>query len=256
MATALEPENTSLGVAAIGVCAAVVALAAISVGLRFWTRIFTRLGLWWDDWLILAAVFTIVVTSTLILICKSAAGRLSSLGDMLIHIGDRVDPTGGQVSSGSDPDYAFTPADTLYMKLSYTASILYFTIAGATKLGILLMYIRIFFISDGFRNQVIVASTLVLAYWVSCTIATLFTCRPISIVWSSGTGYPDYCFNYNIFWMSAGICELLLDIVILALPIRAVMNIKLSPRRKLSVLGIFLLGGLYVYSRSLSDSAC
>jgi cytochrome b561 len=132
------------------------------------------------------------------------------------------------------------------MKLSYAASILYFTIAGCTKLGILLMYIRIFFISNGFRTQVIVASTIVLLYWIGCTVVTLLTCRPMSYIWGTASGYPRYCFNYNVFWMAAGVVELLLDLLILALPIRAVISINLSPRRKFSVLGIFLLGGLYV----------
>ena len=137
------------------------------------------------------------------------------------------------------------------MKLSYAASILYFTIAGTSKLGILLMYIRIFFISNGFRTQVIVASTIVVAYWITCTVSTLLACRPMTYLWSSASGYPRYCFNYNVFWMSAGVVELLLDVMILALPVRAVMRMHLSPRKKTSVLGIFLLGGLYVF-RSLS----
>lgn len=48
----------------------VIFVALVTVGLRFYTRIFTRLGLWWDDWLLLAsALATLGVAAT------SLAGR-------------------------------------------------------------------------------------------------------------------------------------------------------------------------------------
>ena len=40
----------------------VVGLAIISVVLRFYTRAFTKAGLWWDDWMILVAVLATVLT--------------------------------------------------------------------------------------------------------------------------------------------------------------------------------------------------
>lgn len=55
------------GNATLGVSGLVIVLAVISVGLRFYTRVFTRAGLWWDDWLILAAVVAILATAALLL---------------------------------------------------------------------------------------------------------------------------------------------------------------------------------------------
>lgn len=133
-----------------------------------------------------------------------------------------------------------------YLKLSFATSVLYFTIAGATKLGILLMYNRIFSVSAAFRYQVITASLLVIGYWIGCTVATLTNCIPLQWSWINGLADPRYCFNYNIFWMAAGAGEILLDAIILALPIRAVMRLQMSTRRKVTILSIFLLGGLYV----------
>lgn len=51
----------------MGVKALVIALAVISVALRFYTRIFTCAGLKADDWLILSAVVATLLTAVLLL---------------------------------------------------------------------------------------------------------------------------------------------------------------------------------------------
>ena len=45
----------------------VVGLAIVSVVLRFYTRSITKVGLWWDDWLILASVLATVLTAILLI---------------------------------------------------------------------------------------------------------------------------------------------------------------------------------------------
>lgn len=50
--------------------------------------------------------------------------------------------------------------------------------------------------------------------------------------------------------MASGACEIFLDALILTLPISVVVRMRFSLRRKLTVLSIFLLGGLYVSHRS------
>lgn len=62
-----ETHSTSGGDATLGVSGLVIALAVISVALRFYTRSFTRQGLRWDDWLILAAVIATLATAALLL---------------------------------------------------------------------------------------------------------------------------------------------------------------------------------------------
>lgn len=55
------------GTATLAVSGVVVAFAVVSGALRFYTRIFTRSGLKWDDWLILAAVIVTLMTAALLL---------------------------------------------------------------------------------------------------------------------------------------------------------------------------------------------
>ncbi|KAI1177744.1 hypothetical protein F4777DRAFT_191828 [Nemania sp. FL0916] len=222
-----QPENGSD--VTLGVSGLVIALAVISVALRFYTRHFTRQGLRWDDWLILAAVVATLATAASLL------------------WGNAVNPNGLWISENPDPSYVFTDQDVFSLKLGFAISVFYFTIAGATKMGVLCMYYRIFSVSSAFRYQLFLSAALVSVWWVGCTVAALTSCIPLQ--WNWLTGGPEglrHCFNYNVFWMAAGASEIVLDVIILTLPISVLVRPRLSLKRKLTISGIFLLGGLVV----------
>ena len=115
----------------------------------------------------------------------------------------------------------------------------------AIKPSILLMYRRIFSIDDSFRRQSFLLGAVVVAFWTASTIVSIMACIPVQYSWTS-MGDPRYCYNYNIFWMVSGAVEVLIDTAILALPVRMVLRLQLSLKRKISIMLIFLLGGLYV----------
>ena len=108
------------------------------------------------------------------------------------------------------------------------------------------MYNRIFAVRGSFRLQILVLCLLVTGYWIGCTVATLTNCIPLEWSWINGLADARYCFNYNIFWMATGACEVVLDVAILALPVRAVFSLQLTLRRRITVLSIFLLGAFVV----------
>jgi hypothetical protein len=108
------------------------------------------------------------------------------------------------------------------------------------------MYNRIFNVSASFRYQLYLASFLVTGWWIGCTVATLTNCIPLKWSWLNSLADSKYCFDYNIFWMASGAVEIFLDAVILAMPISVVVRMQLSLKRRLTIIGIFLLGGLYV----------
>ena len=164
--------------------------------------------------------------------------------NLLVHTGNAIDPLAVAVFENTDPRYVYKPNDVLYLKLSFICSVLYFTTTGAAKLSILCMYDRLFSVDAVFRRQLFVSCVLVLGFWVGCTVATLTACIPLKWNWINNLVDPRYCFNYNIFWMAAGICEVFLDVIILTLPIRAVHRLQLSRKRKATISLIFLLGGL------------
>ncbi|MCJ1312447.1 hypothetical protein MMC25_006121 [Agyrium rufum] len=228
--TVVVHESISTGdqTAALTVGGFVVVLAIFTVVARFYARTLSKAGLGWDDWLILVAVVVTVLTAGLLLWSNA------------------IDPNGAWVSDNTDPDYVYTPHDVLYIKLSFVTSVLYFTISGSTKLGILVMYKRIFNTDATFRYQLALASFLVIAWWVGCTVATLTNCIPLNWTWLNALDDPRYCFNFNVFWLVSGVCEVLIDFIVLALPARVVLSLQLSTQKKAAVVCIFLLGGFVI----------
>ncbi|KAI0846291.1 hypothetical protein F5Y00DRAFT_264672 [Daldinia vernicosa] len=230
MASAQQSTYDSRHNATWGINGFVIVLTILSVVLRFYTRIFTRAGLKADDWLILFALITSLTTVVLVI------------------WGNSVNPNGLRASDNTNKDYVYSSLDHLYIRLSYASTILYFTVAGATKMGVLVMYHRIFAISDVFRYQLFVVSALVIGWWFGCTVAALRKCKDLETGLNSTLNDPKYCINFNVYWMAAGVCEILLDTWILTLPLSVVLRMHYSLRQKFVVSGIFLLGAFSIGS--------
>lgn len=65
--TSSSNDNGGESSATLAVSGLVIALALVSVALRFYVRIITKAGLWWDDQLVLAAVVFTLLTAVLLL---------------------------------------------------------------------------------------------------------------------------------------------------------------------------------------------
>lgn len=128
--------------------------------------------------------------------------------------------------------------------MAFIADVLYFTVVAAAKASLLLMYTRIFSVSTNFRAQVWVLGAVGAAFWATGTFGTLFNCWPIYWSWLNSLSPAEHCINYNIFWLVTGIIEEILDVCILALPVRHIMKLQLSLQKKVGIASIFLLGGL------------
>ncbi|KAI0006306.1 hypothetical protein F4779DRAFT_633091 [Xylariaceae sp. FL0662B] len=227
----IDPSSTAAGgdaTATTAVSGVVIGLAIASVVLRFYTRYSTKAGFRWDDWMILLALVSTIFTGILVLWATA------------------VDPDGAWVTSNSDPNYVYTDANITHLKLSFVASILYFTIACSTKLSILFMYNRLFAVSESFRRQAWVVGSLVVGLWIGCTVTTLTNCRPLEWSWLNSLSDARYCINYNIFWMASGAIEAVIDVLIIAMPVRLVLGLQMSRRRKVTVAGVFTLGAFVI----------
>ncbi|KAH6706285.1 hypothetical protein BKA61DRAFT_580541 [Leptodontidium sp. MPI-SDFR-AT-0119] len=200
-------------------------LAVISVALRFWTRRIIKAGYKADDWWILVGLVFMLST-----------------GGVLLY-GVRADPDGGQVINRDDPNFDFTP-HTTYLKTSFIAATLYFSVVTSIKISILYMYRRIFPIDEFFLQSQIVGA-LVLVWWLVGTVLTIVSCLPVDRLWI-GPSAGGYCFDFNIYWMSMGAVELVIDSLLLILPVRMVLGLQLSRQQKVLVVGIFALGGFVI----------
>lgn len=78
--------------------------------------------------------------------------------------------------------------------------------------------------------------------------ANLLECVPISEAFKNapGMGGNPKCINAIPMYLSQVYSDVVLDVLILAIPIPLVWKLQLPVKQKIAVLGIFLLGGMYV----------
>ena len=109
-----------------------------------------------------------------------------------------------------------------------------------TKLSILFFYNRIF-PSKGLVRASWVIGSIVVAYNVALVLVTAFECRPLSTFW---TRKPGTCINTLPPFTVLASFNVLTDVLILVLPVKFVLKLRMRMARKVQVCGIFLLGGL------------
>ncbi|KAJ3579343.1 hypothetical protein NPX13_g1220 [Xylaria arbuscula] len=170
------------GLTTLIVALLLIGLGIISVALRFYTRVFSRQGVKWDDCLLLlaliAGIAVIVITA----------------------IGAVVDPNGPATTQIFDPDYVDTPQHVFFLRTSFASATLYFTINGAVKSSVLLMYYRIFYVKKWFRYPLFVTIGLVIGWWIGNTVAALTSCIPLDKYWTNNVLDLTHCFSFNVFW--------------------------------------------------------
>ena len=108
------------------------------------------------------------------------------------------------------------------------------------KSSIILFYMRIF-TTRPFR----IAAYCVLAYTIAWAISTwvvnLTVCAPIAFYYDR-TIEGGHCHNQAISGSINGGLSLIGDILVLAMPVPVILNLKINTRKKMGILGIFLLG--------------
>ena len=223
---AAAPQAYKLGLNQVGYSTLVVniffiVLSIAAVGLRISTRrmLGNKLGL--DDWLAIVSVFVF----------------MGFCGDVLVGV---YTYGGGQVYLN---ELEAQEKLVQYMKSEYAIPSLYAVNVTLVKMSILCLYHRLFAVSS-FRRINYGVGTFCLVWFVAAFIGDLLYCRPIRQFWDPTAG--GSCFNFPNFFLAMELIDLLLDVVIIALPLKTISGLHLSLRKKLALLGIFLLGGLYV----------
>ncbi|ORY57009.1 uncharacterized protein BCR38DRAFT_355377 [Pseudomassariella vexata] len=117
----------------------------------------------------------------------------------------------------------------------------YFLDALLIKSSLLYMYYRIFGISQRFTKILWATWSLVVTYFITCVILSIFSCHPVSLLWDRSQ--PGNCIDEVNFFRSNGIVNMLLDVIVFCLPLPMVWRLHMGFRQRLVSTGIFLLGG-------------
>lgn len=127
-------------------------------------------------------------------------------------------------------------------QLFFVAQIFYKLTMNLTKISILLLYMRIFAVFTWFRWIGRVLIGIVTAYMISAFFAAVFQCTPVARAWDKSI--PGTCISIEMNWYANAGFSITTDAIILLLPIKPILSLKLPVAEKVAVMGVFVLGAL------------
>ncbi|KAI1360048.1 hypothetical protein F5Y08DRAFT_331872 [Xylaria arbuscula] len=202
------------------------------VALKFWTRRIQKQPLKADDWLLVPAVILAIGIGTVI--TYSAVHK--ALGTPL------------QIPAGTvNLSLLYTDQMSLARKAQYAFLLLYPLTISLTKASLLFLYKRIFSIDRKTRALLVTSITIVFLWAVAFFFTELFQCTTkFWANWGTTHDIQTECLKTTKILFAVSFTDLLLDLLVFIIPIPLTLRLNLSPRKRIAVLGIFLLGALTV----------
>ncbi|KAL8790985.1 MAG: hypothetical protein Q9195_006130 [Heterodermia aff. obscurata] len=130
-----------------------------------------------------------------------------------------------------------------FIKSLYILDPLYALTITSVKLSILYLYRRIFSVKV-FHQITFVTGAVCVAWWLAFTVTALVPCRPVERFWNPQL--DGYCYNFDMFFVVMASIEIVLDVVILSLPVKMVLGLQMSYKRKIMLCAVFSIGGFVV----------
>jgi hypothetical protein len=118
------------------------------------------------------------------------------------------------------------------------------------KLSALYFYLRIF-TSRTSRILAYFTIALVASNWGAFVIAVFLQCRPLAYWWDR-TVPGGNCFNVQALYRAMCVPNIVTDLIVMALPISSIMELKLPIFRKIALTTIFLTASALVHSHRIS----
>jgi len=216
-----------IGYTTLVICVFFLVLCIIAVALRLWTRIIIKVLLGIDDWLIAASGFIY-------------AGFCANILVGVFTIG------GGQTYADPSVEKQKT---VRYMQSEYAIYALYGLNITAVKLSILFLYLRIFGSVDYFRKAAYTIMAICLLWFVIIITGNVLYCRPVQRFWDHTV--EGSCFDFATFFLVMELADMVIDAAIIGLPMKTILGLCLSLRKRLGLLGIFVLGALVIVTNAI-----
>jgi hypothetical protein len=130
-------------------------------------------------------------------------------------------------------------------QLILSSSVAYSVSAAFIKLSLLSFYLRL---SNGpaFSAIVYAVMFIVIGFGIGSVAAVLFQCLPLSALWDAEKAAGAHCIKVVDFYYANAAINLTADVTILILPIKILWGLHMPLRQRISLCGLFGLGGLYV----------
>ena len=109
------------------------------------------------------------------------------------------------------------------------------------------LYTTIFRSNKPFRTAAHTISILVIAFGVGVVVSSFLLCNPTAKFWDPSL--PGTCGSLVNYLLALSICNLVIDLIIILLPIPMIWWLQMSRRRKIELTITFTLGLVYVPKR-------
>ncbi|KAF2087760.1 hypothetical protein K490DRAFT_65599 [Saccharata proteae CBS 121410] len=191
-------------------------LAVLTTFMRIISRRMRKLPFEADDYFIPVALFFLFAEYGLQIACHVAGG----VGRHAVDI---------------DPEDV---VKTLKLILPFEA--LYGVILMFIKLSILHFYLRIFGSDKHFRWAAYGVGAIVVMWMMSVVIETFLLCRPLAYNWDQSIA--GVCGQRNTVYVSAGVINMITDVMCMVLPAPTIWKLQLPLARKIALIFLFSLG--------------
>ena len=112
------------------------------------------------------------------------------------------------------------------------------------KISVLTFYRRLFFITKWYQHASLALMIFTGAWLISTIVAFGLSAQPFDAYWNIFK--PAKRFNFPLFYLLIGVIDTIIDVLIVALPVRVAFHLHLPLRAKIGVAGIFGLGAFVV----------
>lgn len=119
----------------------------------------------------------------------------------------------------------------------------YLVSVALLKLSLLALYFRIFLTRE-FKLATYILSGLIILWCIALNCVAIFQCNPVKKSWLPTT--PGTCIDLKAAFIGNAIPNIITDVVILLLPVRQIWKLQMRPAQRISLIAMFLLGGLCV----------
>jgi hypothetical protein len=126
-------------------------------------------------------------------------------------------------------------------QLFYTAQILYVLVQVTAKVSILVLFGRIF-PATWLQRAIITCGVFLVGHGTIYMLLVILQCLPVHAVWDRSI--TAKCLNVTAITVSGAIFSIIEDIVIFALPIKEVFQLRLTMQKRVALALMFSVGSL------------
>ena len=223
----------------IAISVVIIILSTLAVTFRFWSRMISKAGLWWDDWTILLALVSSFLIDDIDWIQKS---------DYFVYKPFEIEVCAisiywVSIGFGKYIHQAKEPITFIYLVI-FCENFLYNTGLTLVKVSVLLFYSRVFKGDQWFNIALWIAGALVFSWWITTNFRALFTCIPVAKAWDSTIS--GHCINTYQTYLATAILNVLTDFILLILPLPLLWKLQTTKDRKVVLSLVFVMSYWWV----------